>query len=416
MTGLSKSPQAQLKSKYDFRSEVLDVIISGRSMIDSSPGLNFKTPQEIHRFVKSYGYDLDNPIEVAELMGNFHEAMSFVKKMFLQPENPDGLKLEIPRKILELTDVSDLLKMASGYFPGQTQDGQGIYLKNWACSLLKVIHTIAHVDKDLRSPYFLEIQMQILDRYYKVIHRDTQDRLYIGDGEGHLRIDLVVFETKPKKSRESVVLKLLHKPENVAEELFDRVGIRIVTETPVEALQVVKFLRDRGIVIPPNIKPSRSRNTLVNVEALRSKLPELLRSAELGEISEEDLRKQLNELVSIKQSSGDNPHSSEFYRSIQFTARQLIKLRNPMVDHIKAIRTLARSNPAYAEIQTQVERIDMTLLQREVRFFYPYEIQVFDRAGHEESKRGKAAHSEYKKSQVLSAMRRVMGGLIDAAR
>ena len=62
----------------------------------------------------------------------------------------------------------------------------------------------------LRSSYFAEIQKQIFDRFYKVIHRDTEGRLYLGEVEGDpLRVDLVAFETKPKKSRDSTLLKLL---------------------------------------------------------------------------------------------------------------------------------------------------------------------------------------------------------------
>ena len=126
-----------LSKKYGFRWEVLDVIISGKSWIDTTTGITgypMNRIEDVDRFIHSYGYHLESPIERAEILGNFHEAINFARKFFLQPENPHGLKLEIPRKILEITDFRDLLLMASGTFSNQTSDAQGTLLRNWACS------------------------------------------------------------------------------------------------------------------------------------------------------------------------------------------------------------------------------------------------------------------------------------------
>ena len=189
-----------------------------------------------------------------------------------------------------------------------------------------------------------------------------------------------------------------------------------MTETPLGALKVVKYLRDKMIVMPPNIKPSRSRNTLIDIEALRSRLQDLLLRADRGEISEVEFTAQLEEVAKAPQVGPENPHSSEYYRAIQFTVRQLIKLRNPLYADLKELKNQARSNPVHADLLKLIEKIDLTHIQREIRFFYPYEIQVFDRSGAEENERGRSAHSDYKRAQVLSAMKRVMGGLADASR
>ncbi|MGZ3699513.1 MAG: hypothetical protein ACXWP5_15320, partial [Bdellovibrionota bacterium] len=114
-----------LRSKYDFRWEVLDVIISGQSSIDSTTGFQIQNSEEAGRFLESYGYVCDDPIENAELLGNYREALNFIRKHFLQPENPDGLKIEVPRKIVELTDIRDLMLMASLKYPNQNGDTQG---------------------------------------------------------------------------------------------------------------------------------------------------------------------------------------------------------------------------------------------------------------------------------------------------
>jgi uncharacterized protein (TIGR04562 family) len=270
---VTKDEINQFKNQYDFRKDVLDVMIGGKSSLDSSSGLQILNLEEANRFIQGYGYDLENPIEKAEILGNFHEALNFIRKYFLAPDNPSGLKLEIPRKILELTDIRELLLLANFSKRGQNQDPQGKTLQNWACSTLKIMHTLSHIDKDLRSPYFSDIQKQIFDQFYKLIHRDSEERLYLGENhDDPLRIHLIAFETKPKKSRDSIIMKLLHKPENVADDIFDRVGIRFVTTTQLDTLRVIKYLNDKMVIIPSNIKPSRSRNTLFDLDEFRNQL------------------------------------------------------------------------------------------------------------------------------------------------
>ncbi len=414
----SRSPFSALRGKYEFGPEVLDVIIGGQSMLDSKAQLDLRSLDEVDGYLHSYGFYLENPIEKAEIFGNFHEALNFIRRNFLQPDNPDGLRLEIPKKILELLDVRDLFLMASLHQPGQMSDTQGLYLRNWACALLKVMHTIAHADKDLRTSYFTDIQQQILDRFYRVLHRDHENHLYLGEREDDpLRVNLIEFLPKPKKSRESTILKLLHKSENVAEDIFDRVGIRFITETKFGALRVVKYLLDRKIFMSPNIKPSRSRNTLVDLEVFKAKFAPVWAQAKSGELNESGIVSALEAAVQYPLVGMDNPHSSSHYRAMQFTCRQLIKLRNPLYLDLKSLKTLVKSkDDVDSEILKAVDKIDLKYLQREIRFFYPFEIQVMDRVSAEENERGRSSHIEYKKAQVQTALKRVMGSLMDAVR
>lgn len=408
--------------RYDFRWETFDIIISGRSAIDAGEGFALRTADEVTRFALNYGYDLENPIEAAEAFGNFQESLNFIRKNFLQPENPDGLRLELPRRIAELTDVRDLLLMASMSYPAQNGDAQGLLLRDLACAILKVMHTVAHIDKDLRTPYFAECQKQIFDRFYRVIHRDDEGVLFLGDrNDDPDRIDLVAFETKPKKSRDSTLLKLLHKSENVAEDIFDQVGIRFVTKTPLDVLRVIKFLKDRMIVMAPNIKPSRSRNSLIDMEAFRTGWQALHEQWDHRQISDEELDRAMLELPRHPGTDSENPHSSKFYRAIQFTGRQLVKVRNSIHDELREVRQLAKQvasneDEALKSLLEGLERIDLKKTPREVRFFHPYEVQLMDQKSYEENEQGRSAHSEYKKAQVLSAMRRVMGVLADGSR
>lgn len=399
-----------LRAKYEFGWDILEVIVGGKSTIDAPGGFLTSSAAEADRFVRAYGYDLDNPIDGAELLGNFQEALNFIRRHFLKPDNPEGLALEIPRKLVEMTDVRELFVQAS-------VPEQGV-MRSWACAVLKVMHTIAHLDKDVRSPYFADVQKQIFDRYYRLIQRDDgEGQLYLGErADDPLRVDLAAFQTKPMKSRDSTLLKMLHKPENVAEDIFDRVGIRFVTRTRLDSLRVIKFLKERMVLVAPNIKPSRSRNTLVNAEILRAQITGELDAFERGDMDEAQLTARL-EAAAVAQTGGEaiNPHSSQFYRAIQFTARQLVKFRNPLYDELKDLRNLVRTQGPQdpeSDLRRAAEKIDLKYMQREVRFFYPYEVQLMDEQSFEENERGRSAHSEYKKAQVQTALRRVMGSLI----
>jgi len=381
---------------------VLDVLVGGTSFLDSKEGFknSFSGPDSIENFLLAYGYDAADPIENAELQGNLQEAVRFVKRYFLRPENPEGLLLEMPKKMSEHPDLRDLLRQAS-----QPHSE----LRAWACAILKVVHTISHVDRDIRTHYFPEIQKQIFDRFYRHLNRDEEGHLYLGRTvDDELRVNLVEFQIKPKKSRDSILMKLLHKPESVAEELFDRVGIRIITKNRVDAIRVIHFLEQTNVIVAANIKPSRSRNTLIDARLFREVLDQNIRNPSL-------LPHLLEGVPHPQDKSIDNRFSSEHYRAIQFTCRQLIKLRNSVADQIRDLKQVSRSMILEPPLQSVVDKIDPKTIQKMIRFFYPFEVQVMDELSHIENEKGRSAHVEYKKAQQQTAMLRVMGSLVQSS-
>lgn len=402
---------SSFKIQYEFNESVTQTLINGVSLLDSHEGLlnHFKNTSEIDGFVKAYGYDLEDLVESAELTGSIQEAVRFIKVHFLKPDNPDGLALEVPKKIQEALDVRELLKYSNG------SDNE--LLRNWACAVLKVVHTISHMDRDLRHNYSSEIQKQIFDRFYRYLHRTESGQLYMGFSKVDLlRVHLVEFQTKPKKPRESTLMKLLHKPESVAEEVFDRIGLRLVTKTKLDSFRAIHFLEKAQVLIAANIKPSRSRNTLMDSQKLRKKIQEILECPPQIQNHEEyaALLKTLEETEPPVQKSGHNPFRSEHYRAIQFTCRQLIKIKNPILDQIREAKKVAQkwsSEEGAQSVLQAVDKIDLKFSSKVVRFFYPYEVQVMDEASYHENERGRSAHVEYKKAQQQAAMLRVMGAL-----
>lgn len=398
---------------YQFNWETLHVVCSGKSSLDAK---NYLTEMwgddQVYDFLVGYGFDLKNPVENAELFGNFQEALQFIKRYFLKEGNPEGLDLAVPSFLYTLTDISELFLIATGH----TQNRHTVEEALWAGVILKVMHTILHADKDLRYRYYSVIQQQIFDRFYKYIVRDDQNRLMLKNEAG-FTIPLHDFQTKAKKTRESILIKLLHKQENVAEELFDRIGVRFVTETKLDALRVIKFLVSNYVVMINNIKPSRSQNTLVDIEMLKRRMYPLLKNTLREGWDEARFVRELSLVVDSCDAHGadataHNRHSSHEYRAIHFTGRQLIKYRNPFMGHFSEVRKASLRDPENP-IAKQVLALDTTPISRDVRFFYPFEVQITDKESHLKNTQGEASHQEYKRSQVKSAMKRIFRPLID---
>lgn len=399
-------------SKYIFDWDSLKVVVGGKSALDSRFLGNRKfTTDSVASFLKAYGLDPNDPINKAELFGNFQEALQFVKRYFLKEGTEDGLDLKIPNSLYMITDISDLFLMATG-----SHEDKSMEEKLWAEIMLKVMHTILHTDKDLRSSYFNVIQTQVFDKFYKYLHRDSDQHLFLGRGANKYQIQLVDFETKSKKTRDSVIIKLLHKAENVAEELFDRIGVRIITKNRIDALLAVKFLIENNVIIPHNVKPSRSVNTLVDLDLFKKRHLDLIKMAIRNNLSEERFVQALNreilESIPGYSKSERNLHSSKDYLSIQFTCRQLIKYRNPFLTEFAQLRKLAKGDESESELAKKILGMDVGLIARDVRFFYPFEVQVVDIESHKQNTEGQASHLEYKKTQRISAMKRVFRDLI----
>ena len=399
--------------KYMFDWEIFDVVIGGKSALDTK---NFLGPlssiHEVNHFLKGYGLDPNDRVAKSELFGNFQEAMQFIRRYFLKEGNPDGLDLKVPNSLLMISDISQLFLMATDDNIVKKED------KLWAEVVLKVMHTIMHADKDLRSNYFNIVQTQIFDRFYKYVFRSDDDKLFIGVRGTDDRVPLVDFETKSKKTRESVIIKLLHKAENVAEELFDRVGVRFITHTRFDSLRLIRFLMEKNIVIPHNNKPSRAINTMINMPKFKESHQSLLKMAIRNNLSEERFLAAMERAAveaQIEPSENErNKHTSKAYQSIQFTCRQLIEYKNPFLQEFNDLRRIAKnSHPEENELARRVLNMDISLVARDIRFFYPYEIQVVDQEAFKANSQGEASHQEYKRQQVRSAMKRVFKSIIE---
>jgi len=360
--------------------EVLSAMIQGKSSIDLTSMPVYSRDQAIS-MVYNYGFDLNLPEDHAEMEGYFVEAVNFIEHRFLNPGmdwlahgEPASPMERIPKAITSSRDVIDLLMMAS------QKDHPH---RPWACALLKVIHTLVYIQNSPLYKYHAQASETILSRFRESLNPEEDGSVTLKGLHGR-QLKLYAFEAKHHKPRESILIKLLCKKENVAENVWDLVGIRLVTFHPAQAILAVDILRENKTILFPNVIPSRSRNTLIDFAHFRELYESQLSAYKAGQINMEQMQ-QLFEthdfITPTETHSNQNPLSSPQYRSLHITCRQLLR--------VKSGEGLG-----------------------ETRFAFPYEVQVLDKASYLNSKVGQGAHASYKQRQLFAARRRVLGSLL----
>lgn len=412
MVNIEKKKTHSYLKNYFFDWEAFDVLLSGHSALDGDFYTKaFRTEQAVEHFMQGYGYSVADPIQRAELFGNYQEAIEFIRRYFLKEGNREGYDFKIPASLQMIPDIIGLFKLASGM--GSREESL------WASTILKVMHTILHADKDLRYQYFPVIQTQIFDRFYRFMDRDQNDELFLMSNISDEKIPIVDFQTKAKKTRDSIIIKLLHKKENVAEELFDRIGIRFVTKNKMDIIRVLSFLLEHHVFILHNIKPSRSQNTILDIHGFRKEYYQKIKEAMRNDSDEDQFYEVAAELADKYELpiniNHHNQHSSKSYRAIHFTGRQLIHYQNPLAAQLADIKRIAKKQKVESgsdELIEKISQMDMSHVSRELRFFYPFEVQITDEASHEMNTQGEASHQMYKQAQVKSAMERIFKPLV----
>ena len=331
-----------------WRSTSVRTALEGRSFIDTKR-IHIHSEQEALEYLSCYGFDLNEATDVKELEVLRIEALELIQDELLQ-ENEF-----IPQAIMEVKDVSWYLLNASGI-------GDKTLIP-WSAAVLRVIHTLTHSYSHLNDIYHDTIREQIFSRFEKYIVRQ-KDACFFGD------IKLIDMEFRKAKSRRSVAMKLLHKAENVAADIFDWIGIRIITQYRSEVLDVLAFLREKHIITYANLKPSRSRNTLIDLDWVNQCFER--------NMSNDDIRKEIQskEYPPFNKAPVQNQFSEASYHSVQITCRQRIKVKQPD--------------------------------GKDFCFYFPFEIQMMDHYSFIKTREGLASHSEYKNRQRQAVRKRIL--------
>jgi uncharacterized protein (TIGR04562 family) len=272
------------------------------------------------------------------------------------------------------------------------------------------MHTFAHCGSYFQQQYDTEIREQIEARFRAHL-RETPDGWVLGSGG--LEIPLVAFMVRGRKSRSSLAMKLLQKAENVGADVFDWVGLRFVTHERYDALLVAKYLRLNRVVMFANVKPGRSRNTLIDVDTVRRELESLRDEVRAGRLAEHEVLNQMRERCRRMPYPEEavrsyNPFSAVAYHSIQFTCSQQIVVRPRVLSGVGSLMArLDQRSPASGERLGAL--LGRMRVHTEARFFFPYEVQILDRESFLASREGLASHDVYKARQRAAVKRRLWG-------
>ncbi|MBC7743460.1 MAG: TIGR04552 family protein [Bdellovibrionaceae bacterium] len=359
-------------SFYFFDESSLGVVAAGASAIDR-PFLHIHSLEEAEAFLRSYGYKVNNP-ENLERLWYFHR-----RALVLMTERLKLNVSDIPAQIKskeELKDIRYLLIYAS-----QFEDKK---LQRWSCAFLRCMHVFVHAETDLFSSFSEEIQKQILGPFEQAVFQD--DKLYLKSfqKEGHPRVELLDFHSKPFKTSTSTVIKLLARPEALAMKIFDKIGVRFVTKTVFDSFQVIRFLVEENIISFPQIMPDQSSNNMYPVEEFLAVCNKLVKKhGDTQTLTPEKIDRLLAQRLKSSQSAflglfrKDNPFSSEDFKYIKFISRQLIQIN---------------SNSAGG---------------RTFNFFYPFEVQIMNESSYKKMQSGESEHNAYKDRQVEAAIKRL---------
>lgn len=407
--------KTQLADMWKMPWPVLDVLIGGQSSIDL-PELRVQNFQEATDFLAAYGFDPEIPADHRKLHAILVEALTFIERQLLLPKEwRRGIRPT--DDVLYCTDVRHLLVWASSQSP------EDHLRRAWACAVLRVMHTIGHIEGVTRSVDPGVARDQIFARFQQHIHRDEKGDLWLGEGD--LKVALARVEWKDTKSRNSIILKLLHKRDNVAETLYDYLGIRIVTKRLCDVMLVVKCLRRYNMVVYPNAYPSRARNNLVDLKRFRVQIETLRDMLTAGSISPEEFDRMVSRLTASAPDSlaPSNPHSAQSYRSIQLTGRQRIRVRNDEFAWLEKLRRALDSQRLSPETANGLTELDQLVTgwysvrnDMEVAAFFPFEVQILDAESYNLAASGEANHNRYKLSQVRAARKRVLSEVLELSR
>ena len=318
------------RNYWNFSWEALDVLLSGRSAIDMDM-LAFYDHSEATHFLNSYGFCLANPDDAKKAHAILIEAIGFISLHLMPEEWKQGVRP--PSEVLECDDPRKLLLWAST---------QGDLLKDhriWSCSILRVMHTIAHLDRLERAHEHHFARRQIQARFSEFLMEDPKNQIWFG--HDNRKVPLADIEWKRKKSRNSIILKLLHKPANVSETIYDHLGIRMTTYSVADAVVVLKLLREFDLVSFANTNPNRARNNLIDLKNFKTEVDEAITLHAQQKIDDNELLTRLvqyNQDESTAGSPGPNPHSSEMYKSIQITCRLRVSYPNPALSWLHKLR------------------------------------------------------------------------------
>ncbi|MBL7960687.1 TIGR04552 family protein [bacterium] len=321
--------------------EAIRLVLQGNSVIDWFR-LDFKTDDEIELFLKVNGYDIHNIQDQKRL-----DKIRLESLAYLEDRYPHRIPSEL--KEPDMT-IQRLLYLASRSFKRST-------LQMYACMLLKIMHTVNHIDgRELLH----RCELRGTD-IFTAVERKVENAVRTMQDEGFHIVDFYGSH----KDKFSMISKLLAKKENHAAAIYDKIRFRIITSTVADILPMLYFL---GRTICPfnYIIPGGSHNNLVSFADLLEHFPSFRHYAAY--------MKRKNNITRQLSFFRENEHTSAEFRVINFVSDIPIR-----VD----------------EMLYTPDFIDLGRI-----IYVTVEFQIMDQMNYQDNEMGEASHMKYKQRQT----------------
>ncbi len=264
--------------------EAVRLILDGTSVIDWHK-LDLRDRARVDSFLRVSGLDPDDGEDRERLRFVFNQAINYLEEHHA---------VRFPKDLRDPDDVRDVFIAASSY-TGRFRRHQTL-----ACMVLKLMHTINHMEAaDLKHRAPIS-EAELFDRAERSIIRHADELRRQG-------YPLLAFYGS-RKTRTSVISKLLSKRESIAATIFDKLRFRIVVRDSTELMPTLAHLS--RTLFPVNyVIPGESKNNLIQLSRAIQKEPHY-----------QGLAKNLQRLTGSAQESllPDNPFSGLGYRVVNW--------------------------------------------------------------------------------------------------
>jgi uncharacterized protein (TIGR04562 family) len=380
-------------------------VVLGHQNILNQRNLNITHRERSAEFLRHCGFDVVRFEHRKQIEQFFGESLFFIRHTLLSADEREFFP--VPQDLLHLDDPRRLLVFASQRAPRRR------YVRLWACALLKVMNAISHLEFNGKLRELEAAREQIFGRIKAIVSHETGTGWKISTQNVEVKLDHL--EWKEAKTRHSVLLKLLHKPEAMAEEVFDYLGVRFVVPQEQDIARLLRVLIEADIIIPHQVLNLRTRNALIDLKNAHKQLSLAYDLLQTGSSTPEEfvaMCEKVNWSISDdskNKESRQNLHSSSKYRSIQMTVRHLVRTPNPA---FLVLSSLAGQLRHARGLEPEDDPLLMGLIPEENARFFPLEIQIFDRESHKIAQFGPASHEHYKSNQLQTVRKKVLGGLL----
>jgi uncharacterized protein (TIGR04552 family) len=328
--------------------EALRLVLSGGSVIDWHKAA-FPDLESVDRLLRLNQLDPDDPEDRRRLRYVYNEAITYVEVF-------RGLR--VPPELRNPADVRDVFRWAS--------DTKGFRRNQMiSCMALKLMHVISHMEAA-----DLKLRADVSEyELHDLAHRAVTAK---ADEMRMSEVPVLAFYGS-RKTRASVIQKLLVKRDNLAATIFDKLRYRVVVPTQADLLPAVAWLL-RHMVPFHHVLPGQTHNNLVDPSAIEATLPADL-AAKLQPLADDPYKVQ----------HAKNEFSGTTYRMVNFVCDLPVRLSDA---HLAPEVRLVNGRVVYVVV----------------------ELQLFDAETAEANERGENSHDRYKARQWERAKARLGRG------